>query len=275
MVNLTVSPQSAVFRVGGVDVGTYVLDDPYKPYLHPLRTPAGHVVSLAKPYDHRHHKGLMYAIATEEVNFWEEEGDERYPRIGRQQQVGIEFDFSVGHPEVRQDLSWVDDLDAEIFHESRTIGCELLDSTTIRWTWASRIESMRTQRLRMSPWSMPDESGRLVNYHGLGLRFPRSFSGRPQRMQVRTDAGESTVAAVHGRVLPAVEVRGVIDGTWPAPTAGVSIRQLDTQHQFFLLSDTFVSLSTGPSVAGPVDLSAGDVFSQTYQIDVSDFPEAD
>ena len=44
--------------------GLYVLDDPFKPYIHPLKTPAGHTVSLAMPHDHPHHKGSMYALRT-------------------------------------------------------------------------------------------------------------------------------------------------------------------------------------------------------------------
>lgn len=267
------SARSAVFSDNGVALGTYVLDDPYKPYLHPLRTPAGHVASLAKPYDHRHHKGLMYALATEDINFWEEGGDEDHPRIGRQRQVEIEFDFSSARPALRQDLSWIDDNGSPVFAEQRTIDCRLVEAHTVRWTWTTRLEASGAQRLRISPWSMPDRSGRMINYHGLGLRFPRSFSGTPVRTQVRTDAGATSVAEVHGTAIPAVEVRGPVDGMWPVPEVSVSMRQVDTCHDFFLLADSFVYLSVGPSTAGPVDLAAGDVLSACYEIDVSDLSD--
>jgi len=270
MVELNATTRAAIFQADGVALGTYVLDDSHKPYLHPLRTRAGHVVSLAMPYDHRHHKGLMYALATDEINFWEEEGDEDHPRIGRQVQSDIQFDFSVDRPGLRQDLSWVDDMGIPIFHEVRSIHCHLVGDQTVRWTWSTRIESLIVQRLRISPWSVPDRSGRMINYHGLGLRFPRSFSGKPDRLQVRTEAGDTSTAEVHGTAIPSVEVAGPVDGAWPAPVVSVEVRQTDTCHDFCVLADSFVYVSVGPSTAGPVELAAHDVLSATYYVDVSD-----
>lgn len=44
-----------------------------RPYVHPLRTPAGHVLSRDAPEDHPWHHGLWFTIKfVNEENFWEE-----------------------------------------------------------------------------------------------------------------------------------------------------------------------------------------------------------
>ena len=41
-------------------------------------------MSLAMPHDHPHHKGLMYALRTPHVNFWEERSTLPGEVVGRQ-----------------------------------------------------------------------------------------------------------------------------------------------------------------------------------------------
>lgn len=271
-VALSVSRHHAVFAVGDTEVGTYVLDDPFKPYLHPLRTPAGHVVSLVSPHDHRHHKGLMYGLKTRDSNFWEEFADDENPRIGRQVQTGLDFDLAV--PSIKQRLSWVEDGGVPVFSEDRAISCGLVDEQTVRWTWRTRITTLHDTRLEVSPWAMPAADGHLINYHGLGLRFARSIGPHANHMTVFTDDGEKTVNEVHGQPVPRLGVIGGIDGYWEFPRAGVSVRQLTTSDTFFLLSHDFTSLSVGPSTWGPVDLVAGQTIAADYEIDVFDAPAA-
>ena len=69
--------RSISVRLDGVELAEYVyapdtvpLESP-KPYLHPLRTRAGHLVSLFRPHDHVWHKGIAWSlphVGTE--NFW-------------------------------------------------------------------------------------------------------------------------------------------------------------------------------------------------------------
>jgi len=63
---IEITPAAARFIDGENLAGISVLDDPFKPYLHPPRTPDGHVVTVARPADHRHHKGLMYGLRCED-----------------------------------------------------------------------------------------------------------------------------------------------------------------------------------------------------------------
>jgi hypothetical protein len=58
------------------DRWTYVWLGVLRPFVHPLRTPAGHVVSREAPADHPWHHGLWFTIKfVDGDNFWEEYGD--------------------------------------------------------------------------------------------------------------------------------------------------------------------------------------------------------
>jgi hypothetical protein len=57
---------------------------PMKPYADQLVSPAGVQVLRDSPHDHKHHHGLMYALAVDDVNFWEE-----LPKSGRQRQTSL------------------------------------------------------------------------------------------------------------------------------------------------------------------------------------------
>lgn len=151
----------------------------WKPYVHPLCTPAGHAVSLAMPHDHVHHRGLMYALRTRYINFWEERstlpgeaaGRQVHERFCRVQPQGECVGFT-------QMLRWEPHGGgAPCFHEERTIHCRLLpDGGGYEWRWATTLEALRGLELIMSQWSARKADGTRVNYHGLGLRFVRDFS---------------------------------------------------------------------------------------------------
>ena len=55
------------------DQWTYVWDDRKRPFIHPVTTPAGHVLSREAPDDHPWHHGLWFTIKfVDGDNFWEE-----------------------------------------------------------------------------------------------------------------------------------------------------------------------------------------------------------
>src|SRR5215218_6200604 len=119
---LVVTDQAVSFVDGERVAGRYVLDDPFKPFIHPLKTPAGHTVSLAMPHDHPHHKGLMYALRTPQVNFWEERSTLPGEVVGRQ--IHQRFDEltevgeQVGFVEI---LRWETEAGEALFQERRSI----------------------------------------------------------------------------------------------------------------------------------------------------------
>ncbi len=70
--NINIEKDRVIFSQDNSVAGIYVLNDPFKPYFHPLNTPGGNPVTVASPADHRHHKGMMFSLRCADLNFWEE-----------------------------------------------------------------------------------------------------------------------------------------------------------------------------------------------------------
>ncbi|MFB6672052.1 PmoA family protein [Streptomyces sp. NPDC056390] len=162
-----------------------------KPYLHPLTTLSGNVVTDYRPNDHRWHKGLqMTASHLSGQNLWggnsyvHGEGYLRLPeRVGSMAHVG--FDEVTARDDgtltIAERLTWhphSGDLWAD---EKRTIEVRDVDVTNGTWTliWSSAITNRRTEPLR---FGSPTTHGReLSGYTGLFWRGPRAFrDGRIQ-----------------------------------------------------------------------------------------------
>ena len=70
-VTTSVEWTDADVTVGGL--WTYAWAARRRPFLHPVRTPAGHVLTIDAPDDHPWHHGLWFAIKyVDDDNFWEE-----------------------------------------------------------------------------------------------------------------------------------------------------------------------------------------------------------
>jgi hypothetical protein len=253
--------------------GRYRTADPFKPHLHPLTTPAGHTLSLRSPHDHPHHKGLMYALRTPEVNFWEERptlpgetpGRQRHDRFAALREAGDAVGFT-------EELTWLPAAGgAPVFAEVRSLSCRTLaDGGGFEWTWETELVAAGAVELTMSQWSAPTANGSLVNYHGLGLRFRRDF-GCTGGNALLLDGAERPFAAGMGATPAAVEFRGSIDGTWPIARAGVRVRQ-DQRNGLFVLDTPFAFLGLGPSNLAPRRLSAGERIAERYVVSVFDLP---
>jgi hypothetical protein len=266
---VAVDAGAARFSIGAIEVGRYVLDDRYKPYLHPLRTIGGRVVTLAMPFDHPHHKGLMYALAATDVNWWEETGSADYvPTIG----VQVQEDLSTPAPgTIRQSLRWTaEDGTLPTFAEQRTISCAWDEAGFLRWTWSTRLDVLRDVTLRHSPAAIPDAAGKPVNYHGLGIRFPRTFGWSDQAGTNIVDGIARSSKEIMGTRPSRAVISDFVDGEAPAARVSVRISQPSSSHAVFLLRAPFSYLSIGPSVAEPVELTRGDQIDEHYLIDVAD-----
>jgi len=143
---------------------------PFKPYVKELYTPGGLNVLLDAPSDHLHHHGLMFAVAVDGVNFWEET-----PAAGRQRERSsaiVEMAQHGGGPSggYTVGLVWTDATGRkESLAEQRTIEvCQVdtLGATVV--TWRSRL-SVGKERQSVTL------SG--SHYFGLGLRFVRAMDG--------------------------------------------------------------------------------------------------
>ncbi len=273
------SAQVDFVSADGVLAGRYHFADPFKPYLHPLQSPNGHCVSLARPHDHAHHKGVMYALRTPELNFWEERPTLPGEAVGRERHVAFsavrESGEEIGFTET---LVWEPAAGGDaVFDETRTLTCRR-EGRGFRWTWTTVLIARRATRLIQSQWSHVAKDGRTTNYHGLGLRLRRDFGGGTANNALQLD--DAPVRWNHGSrpfdftsamgATPArVTFIGAIDGAWPTPRVAVTVAQ-EQQNALFVMADPFAFLALGPSNLGERALSAGESLHERYTIVVAD-----
>jgi hypothetical protein len=254
----------------GNPVGRYAAADSHKPHLHPLYAPSGRVISASITHDHKHHKGLMYALRLPELNFWEEYETLPGERVGRQRPTALTISSAVGKTVAfEQELVWEAEASADhVFTEHRSISCRATADRFV-WSWHTKLVAQRDLELIMSQWSAVKEDGRRINYHGLGLRFPRSFGGMRTSSRVEVDDHPTEYADAMGAEASTVTVMGAFDGVWPPPQSGVRMRQFQPGTPF-VVRDPFAYLSMGPSNAEPKEMAAGDVIDETYEIEIFD-----
>jgi len=264
--NIALTQDKAVFTEGSAVAGTFILDDPFKPYLAPLLTPAGHNVVSVMPVDHRHHKGVMYALRCTDLNFWEEpQGTE---------ECGIQktLDATIENDELVLRLLWCDEAgNKETYREERRISCRFLPGLrSFAWTWKTCREALRPHRLIKSPASRPMPDGRRINYHGLGVRltWPWAFPG-DAFSGIEMGGKPVTAEQASGTAVPDVTFWGRFDGFWQTPYGAVTVRQ---RHGFgwYVMKDGFSYIATGPSALEEIDVASGQNFRESYEIIVAD-----
>ena len=107
-VDLKVNENTISFYKDSEPVAGYRYEDvTFKPYLKELRTPSGFNVLLDSPADHIHHHGLMFAVAVDGVDFWEEQiapGKQRHIEINS---VKVESQKQLQSASFGQQLEWV------------------------------------------------------------------------------------------------------------------------------------------------------------------------
>lgn len=276
MPDLSISDSCALFTHAGTVAGRYHYLDSPKPYFHPLNTPAGHCVTLASPHDHKHHKGLMYALRAEDVNFWEEWATLKTEVVGKIQHV----DFSEITPTgdaagFLETLHW-SALDGSLptFDEERRITLRVDESGSFLWEWSTRLVALRDIHLVHSQWAFPHDDGRRTNYHGLGLRLPREFGGATGNYRLILDGVEVDEKAAMGTSPVSARYEGSFDGIWPVPRAAVTLSQ-NHGHTLYAMTDYMAWMSMGPTNRKPMRLSPGDEITEHYSVRVEDLGPSD
>lgn len=265
----------------GVIAGRYNFTDSFKPHVHPLASPKGHVVSLASPHDHKHHKGLMYALRIPELNFWEEVASKPDEKVGRQRHIAFtdvrESGDEVGFTET---LSWEAAEGSEtdvVFDETRRLSCRR-EGTAFRWTWDTALKVRRATKLIQSQWSYKKPEGGLVNYHGLGLRFRREFGGGTRNNALQLDDAPEQwnkggqkfdFATAMGATPQRATFVGAIDGFFPVPYVAVTLEQKQ-RNGLFVKEEPFAFFAMGPSNLEERPLAAGEVLNERYAVVVRD-----
>ncbi|WP_377272370.1 PmoA family protein [Peterkaempfera sp. SMS 1(5)a] len=166
-----------------------------RPYLHPVRTLGGAVVTELMPVDHLHHLGVSLAVPdVSGANFWggrtyvRDQGPTELDNHGRQLHLGWRRRTS-GH--LREDLGWQDRAGRRLLGEERELAARPLSDTA--WLLELRSTLHNTSGAPLSLGS-PATNGRPgAGYGGWFWRAPATS----RDLLVRTADGEGEQAA-HG-----------------------------------------------------------------------------
>ncbi|MDR1962290.1 MAG: PmoA family protein [Planctomycetaceae bacterium] len=155
-----------ILKFGDKPLAEYrFVDVPFKPYIDILRTPSGRNILRDAPHDHLHHHGLMFAIAVNGCNFWEE----FTPKHGKEITVSINPPPGTETSSLESELEWKGNVSGG---ESKT----LLKETR-------KISVLEKENVTLLDWQTTlkaDEQGANLDksnhhYFGLGLRFDQSM----------------------------------------------------------------------------------------------------
>ncbi|MCS7303656.1 MAG: PmoA family protein [Thermoguttaceae bacterium] len=141
--------------------------NPKKPYLAELFSPAGVNLLRDSPADHKHHHGLMFAVAVDGVNFWAEDAasGSQVP-IGPLKQERIVVDGRAWEV-LRQNLRWQNPQGAVMLEEERTLAaCRTDQPTATLLSWRSLLRAPEGRSSVQLGGS---------SYFGLGMRFTASM----------------------------------------------------------------------------------------------------
>jgi hypothetical protein len=178
-------------RVGDVQVATYVTDPPLdirlgpRPYLHPVRTLAGRVVTDALCFDHPWHLGASLTMS--DVNGFNLWGGKTFVR--GEGYVWLEDHGRIRHNAwlpsaagLAESLSWCDSEGKELLREQREI-----TAAAAPHGWSLRFSyALSTPRQTVVVLGSPSSHGRpgRAGYGGFFWRFP---PGRATAFTASTD----------------------------------------------------------------------------------------
>jgi hypothetical protein len=156
-----------------------------KPYLHPMRTLSGALVSAYRPWDHRWHKGLQMTWShVSGQNFW---GGNTYvhgtgyvplDNVGSMRHDGFDvIELDRGELSVVEQLTWMTASGEEWVAERRTLHVHGVDHDRGAWVLdvGSALRNVRGQELELgSPTTHGREN---AGYTGWFWRGPRGLTG--------------------------------------------------------------------------------------------------
>lgn len=231
-----------------------------RPYLHPVRTLGGTVVSAHRPPDHAWHCGVGVAIPDlDGVNCW---GGPTYVHgagyVNRDDhgRVDVRRTRRDG-PGLVHDLVWRGPEGAELLLEERRLGWRgVADGWELTWTSAFRCPGAVEVRL-----GSPGSNGRAgAGYGGFTWRFPACSAVR-----VRTEHA-SGEAATHGSVAPWIEWRAA----FPGGDAVVRIEALDHDDPWFVRVAEYPALGSALAWDEPVRVRPGSPLVRSFRATVRD-----
>lgn len=277
-----------------------------RPYLSPIRTLGGEVVSLFRPHDHVWHKGIAWSLpVVGDENFWggptfvRGEGYVQLPNNGTQQHrsftradaataglldgddapVGddaadapADAPATGGSAHLFETLDWITEAGESVFDERRTIAATILDAESpgaASDAWLLVFETrMRNVTDRTIPIGSPTTRGREnAGYGGLFWRGPRSFTGGSILAPGVVGGDE-----LRGIRAPWMGFSGRHDGSGTASTVVMIDDPANVQHppQWFARSEEFACLCPAPFFSEEHPVDAGATLVLRYGVVIAD-----
>jgi hypothetical protein len=183
-VQVTTETNVLSIRAGGSVLSCYRYEDvPFKPCVSQFFSPQGVNVLRDSPADHKHHHALMFAVAVDGVNFWEEQKEPG--REVHRQFTEVKADKRGGMPYggFVERLDWVNPRSEELLlEESRRIEVSSLkDFNATLLSWQSRLAAPKGKESVTLSGS---------HYFGLGMRFVQSMDANGRFRNSEGGTGE-------------------------------------------------------------------------------------
>ncbi|MFI6348222.1 PmoA family protein [Streptomyces sp. NPDC050560] len=252
-----------------------------KPYLHPLRTLSGALVTDYRPNDHRWHKGVqLTASHLSGQNLWggntyvHGEGYLKLPeRVGSMAHVSFDEVAAEGDGAViAERLTWHPFDGSRWAEEVRRIEVRDVDPEAGSWsfTWSFAVTNVRDEPLR---FGSPTTHGRpAAGYTGLLWRGPRAF--RDGSVFTADEEGPELM----GRQAPWLAYSGEHDGRDGHATlvfehaAGNDHAGEKGTHpaHWFVRNDPFAAVAPSFAFHEELVLEPGDTLAREYRVVVAD-----
>lgn len=266
----------------GVPLLRYVYDgaiapgESPKPYIHPLRSPAGHLVSGFRPHDHRWHKGLQMTVENlSGENFWggatyvRDAGYVDLPNVGATEHDGWdELVADDGLAFLREWLTWRTQAGRPVLRERREMTVDTAvdcAARAYRLGFAMTLENVAGEDLE---FASPTTEGRPdAGYGGLTWRGPRSFTGG----DVLLPEGALGDGAM-GRRAPWLAFAGTHDGVDARSTLVFVDHPANPRYPnaWFVRSTPIPAVSFAFMFSEVYTLAAGDRLDLAYDVVVAD-----
>ncbi|GAB12072.1 putative oxidoreductase [Arthrobacter globiformis NBRC 12137] len=238
-----------------------------RPYLHPVTTPGGTVVTDHLPADHPWHLGAGFALQdVSGTNFW---GGKTYTReageyVSRQDHGRIELlPATPDEPDTRQ-LRWLGTDGQPLLTEQRTLSHEILDGRA----WRLDLETELTAVVDVSLGSPGSNGAAGSGYGGFFWRLPACGGAR-----IFTSDAEGE-PAVHGAVAPWLawtasfgEVPGIRLGQ---PATLVFKAPAEAADPWFVRCSGYPGVGSALAWDRPVALAAGESLRRSLSVWVCD-----
>ncbi|MFC5834511.1 PmoA family protein [Nonomuraea insulae] len=252
-----------------------------KPYLHPIRTLSGGLVTDYRPNDHRWHKGLqLTASHLSGQNLWggntyvHGEGYLPLPeKVGSMAHIAFdEVSAAEDSAVIAERLTW-HPYEGELWaEEERRIEVRDVDQEAGSWsfTWTSAVTNRRAEPLR---FGSPTTHGRpAAGYTGLFWRGPRAFRGG------HVFTAEAGGGDLMGSQAPWLAYTGEHDGRdghatvvfEHAPANDHASEKGTHPAHWFVRSDPFAAVAPSWAFHEELVLAPGDTLARSYRIHVAD-----